>query len=581
MTQASLYLEFEFAQDFPPFGRRALSGSEGEKGCSRRRLQQQEVFPSLAYCIDSRRSISIARFVYSTSRGSCVCVFVCVSAKSLAMNSNAAPAGAPPLHSNLNAGAVPVHLQYPVHTKVYKHFVGHGWFWGTVTSYSSANHHYRIHYTDGDQEDVLHATLTPLVLAAKAQLSQSQSQSPQPTTPTRPPAPALTAAAAAPSSFSSLVSRITGIFNPTLIPITMARAKIMSKMEEVIDVDATVDATSTATAASDVIDVDIDVDIDLIDASSSNEDVDEDYVQGADDDNDNGARRSKRQRVSTLVYMDGHAVKKDNNYVLKGGSYKFGVVSKQDNEQDQTKKQKQKIKAASRKNRKLAPGTVVAAPRVLSQVQADRLVMKERVSKNKLDKAAARAAFLQRCSATLAPFLEQKVLDKISTSTSSATAAGDKEQTVYMQPDSITADMRDYQLQGLNWMANMHRQNMGMILGDGMYYILSVLVYRTVSYRTTCETTCMDTCVCRGSEVTCFLTTFFLFFCHRNGLGKDAADHFTHLSLEGNVPRIGSQRCPLPLVGPLLLVCRNQKVESFFEISSVSFLQSGISCQPK
>jgi SNF2 family DNA or RNA helicase len=37
-----------------------------------------------------------------------------------------------------------------------------------------------------------------------------------------------------------------------------------------------------------------------------------------------------------------------------------------------------------------------------------------------------------------------------------------------MQPDLITADMRDYQLEGLNWMAHMHQQNMGMILGDEM-----------------------------------------------------------------------------------------------------------------
>ena len=36
-----------------------------------------------------------------------------------------------------------------------------------------------------------------------------------------------------------------------------------------------------------------------------------------------------------------------------------------------------------------------------------------------------------------------------------------------MQPDAIKAELRDYQLEGLNFMSSMYQQNMSMILGDG------------------------------------------------------------------------------------------------------------------
>jgi len=37
------------------------------------------------------------------------------------------------------------------------------------------------------------------------------------------------------------------------------------------------------------------------------------------------ARWSGRKRKSNIIYIDGHPVKTENNYVLKGDSYSFGV----------------------------------------------------------------------------------------------------------------------------------------------------------------------------------------------------------------------------------------------------------------
>lgn len=50
---------------------------------------------------------------------------------------------------------------------------------------------------------------------------------------------------------------------------------------------------------------------------------------------------------------------------------------------------------------------------------------------------------------------------------------------LYAQPDAIQAELRDYQLAGLNWMIKMHRRNLGMILGDEMG-LVSLKDYRRI-----------------------------------------------------------------------------------------------------
>ena len=39
------------------------------------------------------------------------------------------------------------------------------------------------------------------------------------------------------------------------------------------------------------------------------------------------ARRSSREKKSTLIYVDGYAVKRDNNYIVKGGEYVHGAFN--------------------------------------------------------------------------------------------------------------------------------------------------------------------------------------------------------------------------------------------------------------
>ena len=172
-----------------------------------------------------------------------------------------------------------------------------------------------------------------------------------------------------------------------------------------------------------------------------------------DDDND-GQRRSKRVKKTTVLYVGKDAVKRDNNYVLKGLTYEYGAF-------DETAPTKP---APPRHVTK--PPAQPKKPRVMSPEEKARQEMKLRIEQNKADKAALRRAFLHKHAAVLQPFCP----DLVETAASPTAASPTTIQVEVMQPDSLQAQLRDYQLQGLNFMSSMYQQNMSMILGDGTYF---------------------------------------------------------------------------------------------------------------
>ena len=164
-------------------------------------------------------------------------------------------------------------------------------------------------------------------------------------------------------------------------------------------------------------------------------------------------RRSSRNRKSTTIIIDGHVVLTQNNYVLKGESYHFDahkadMPNGKRKAPSKTKELLTKDKRTRRKNNS----------ELLRSRFNDNL--KERVAK----KVALRLSFLSQHLEVLEPFLEATVTRKLS-----AVERGiSKNHTLYLQPEAIQADLRDYQLDGLNWMADMYRQNVSCILGDEM-----------------------------------------------------------------------------------------------------------------
>jgi len=160
-------------------------------------------------------------------------------------------------------------------------------------------------------------------------------------------------------------------------------------------------------------------------------------------------RRSERERHSTVIYVGNQAVKKSNNYVLKGLTYEYGGL--QGNEQPQPKRRRTTLKQ-------------LTAPRRLLTL-AERHRRKQSMERNIQTKQERRQSFLQQHLTVLKPFCEPKVLQRLQQQT--PFQHNNVDTPFYEQPKGITAQLRDYQLEGLNWMSHMYSNNVGMILGDG------------------------------------------------------------------------------------------------------------------
>ena len=104
-------------------------------------------------------------------------------------------------------------------------------------------------------------------------------------------------------------------------------------------------------------------------------------------------------------------------------------------------------------------------PRTISFAEQQRLNGRKQVQEAIKRKASNRNRFLQENADFLKPFRgivpNSTMLDEEHQDI--------HHQTRYTQPESIQADLRDYQLAGLNWMSKMHDRGVGFILGDGEY----------------------------------------------------------------------------------------------------------------
>jgi len=178
---------------------------------------------------------------------------------------------------------------------------------------------------------------------------------------------------------------------------------------------------------------------------------------------DQEKRTSGRKRKSTTVNIDGHIVKKENNYVLKGHSYAFGVNL------NDGKKGTQKAKALKRIQR---------APRKQSEYVKTKLHHNAEV-KTKIEKdGIARRQYMANAYSILEPFLEMKVLQKL---------RKEKLQEMddfklHVQPEIVTTTLRDYQMIGLEWMVQMFVRGVNMILGDEMGLGKTLQTISLISY---------------------------------------------------------------------------------------------------
>ena len=176
-------------------------------------------------------------------------------------------------------------------------------------------------------------------------------------------------------------------------------------------------------------------------------------------------RRSNRDRVSTVVHVNGHTIKKENYYEVKGETYHYTVVNGNQEGELQELKRNQKSKKPAGSDLQQTP----RKPRVQSKEELDRLKMKEMVERNRRSKESSRIKFLQEHLHVWEPFCDPNVIRKLR---EKDVTVGYFENVVAATectvPQAIQADLRDYQLHGLNWMSQMYSKNCGMILGDEM-----------------------------------------------------------------------------------------------------------------
>lgn len=178
-------------------------------------------------------------------------------------------------------------------------------------------------------------------------------------------------------------------------------------------------------------------------------------------DNQSGLRRSSRKRISTTVRIQGYEVKALNNYDVTASSYVMGTY--QDDPQI-----KKKPKTATIANSAAASSN--KAPRKPSRAESNRTKHNENVRKSIETKQSARIDFLAKHRDVLDPFMDEHTRESLQKwSEQKKPHIPYQKEELYIQPDLIEGgEMRDYQLAGLNFLVDLHRQNIGQILGDEM-----------------------------------------------------------------------------------------------------------------
>mmetsp|Transcript_30304 Transcript_30304/g.61133 ORF Transcript_30304/g.61133 Transcript_30304/m.61133 type:complete len:1089 (+) Transcript_30304:168-3434(+) len=165
-------------------------------------------------------------------------------------------------------------------------------------------------------------------------------------------------------------------------------------------------------------------------------------------------RRSGRKRTSTTMTVQGHTIKKINNYIVKGLTYVHGTF------QEDAPKNAPIKKAKNDDKKPPAPRKV---PVHIKQRHMHNDIIKARAASDK----AKRLDFMTKHYDVIEPFIDDKVKKLLKANKIKADSVPN-DKILGTQPDIVTTTLRDYQMTGLDWMVKMHEKGMPLILGDEM-----------------------------------------------------------------------------------------------------------------
>ena len=156
------------------------------------------------------------------------------------------------------------------------------------------------------------------------------------------------------------------------------------------------------------------------------------------------------------MIVDGHVVKKQNNYTVTAGEYIHGAYTEDKPKPKKKPKANKSSNGAARAPRKM--------PSYITERQKHNDIIKKRLygvdATNQLN-------FMTNNYDSLEPFIDSKVKNLLQ-SNMKKTKPEPVRPVLGTQPDCVTTTLRDYQMIGLDWMTKMHSRGMPFILGDEM-----------------------------------------------------------------------------------------------------------------
>ena len=174
----------------------------------------------------------------------------------------------------------------------------------------------------------------------------------------------------------------------------------------------------------------------------------------------------KRKVVPTQVKIGNQFVKRQNLYDMDTGE---NSGFKLDDTYDDAFLPQERKTHADRPQPSAAKPRHQQQPRQQSDAEKRRLQMNEALRRDAAEMAERRARFFHEHRARIEPFCEPKVLASLAKAASAAPPMP-PQRPLNEQPDSVVGgEMRDYQLVGLDWMADCcERHGLSPILGDEM-----------------------------------------------------------------------------------------------------------------
>lgn len=180
------------------------------------------------------------------------------------------------------------------------------------------------------------------------------------------------------------------------------------------------------------------------------------------------ARSSKRARRDRLVYVDGHAVLRLNNYTLQGGEPSVFDAELGAHAPMTAPVAGREVQVKKRGKAKAGGG----GPQRLTKMSPEEMRRQDHNKAIDVARAALaprRAAFMESHITALEPFVSQATVTHIRRMAAAAPKAGKAPPpAVHGPPPQITATLRPHQQEGLRWLSHMFHSGVNAILADEM-----------------------------------------------------------------------------------------------------------------